>query len=305
MTHILTGNQRPEGPTAVTVGSFDGVHLGHRFLFDRLTQQARQQNLKSLVFTFDPHPLQVLRPEQPLKLLTTRREKEFLLAGLDLDYTYFQHFDKPFAALNGADFLRMLTRDFGMKYLLTGHDHRFGSDGMRRLDEIRHLGEQMGFKVQTADVFESEGKPVNSTRIRGLLSEGQIRAANRLLGYDYLLSGTVVHGSRFGRRIGFPTANIQPENDAKLIPPDGVYAVQSYIDGRLTSGVMNIGTRPTVNGKHRQIEIHFPGFEDDLYGRFLLTHTVDFIRAEQKFNSPEALARQIDRDIAQMREVLD
>ena len=304
MTQILTGTQRPEGPVAVTVGSFDGVHTGHRFLFDLLETEARARGLESLVFTFDPHPLQVIGPEQAPPLLTTRTEKEFLLKQTAVDYVYFQTFDKAFAALTGKDFLQWLSKEFGMKFLLLGHDHRFGSDRMSSRDEIRALGQKLGFDVGTAGVMEIDGQAVNSTRIRRLLSEGQIRAANRLLGYNYLLSGTVVHGSRFGRRIGYPTANIRPEDAAKLIPPDGVYAVRSLIEGRWTAGVMNIGTRPTVDGRQHQIEIHFPDYQGDLYDRFLFTQVVDFIRPEQKFDGPEKLARQIKRDIERMREVL-
>ena len=303
MPRFIRHPKEIEGETAIVAGSFDGIHLGHRYLIDRTVQVADTHGLLSLLITFDPHPAHILLPpEKRPPLLTTRSEKKFLLQSTPLDDVYFHPFDPSFAAMSGREYLRYLKNRFGMACLILGYDHKFGSDRLGDVALIRKIGEAYGFRVMQAGVYEWEGIKVSSSVIRHLIREGAIRRANRLLGYHYLLSGTVVHGSRFGRRIGFPTANIQPENPMKLIPPPGVYYVKTLVENQWHKAVMNIGNRPTVDGGRRQIEIHIPGFEGNLYGKHLYSGIIDYLRPEIKFENIENLRRQIASDIEQIKQ---
>ncbi|NPA46148.1 MAG: bifunctional riboflavin kinase/FAD synthetase [Chlorobi bacterium] len=288
--------------TAVTAGSFDGIHRGHRYLIDLTRDAALRHRLKSLIITFDPHPALVLRPQEAPPLLTVRPEKEFLLKRTGADYIYFQKFDKDFARLTAEAYLHYLYERFGMRLLVLGYDHRFGSDRLGDYEKIKEIGRRKGFEVIRAKAYRYKGKMVSSSLIRQYISNAKIRRANELLGYDYMLWGQVVHGSRFGRKIGFPTANLRPLSPHKLIPPPGVYDVRTEIEGKMRKAVMNIGMRPTLDGKHRQIEVHIPGFSGDLYGKCLHVNMIDFLRPEKKFASVEELKNQILRDI---RTVMD
>ena len=301
MPRLLRQNGRPDAPTAVVAGSFDGIHRGHRFLIDRTVESATQRGLQSLLITFDPHPLEVLRPQAAPRLLTTCHEKLHLLRQTSLDYLYFKKFDRDFASLTARQYLEWLRDTFAMRLLVVGYDHRFGSDRLSDHETLRRLGEKLGFDVLFVPPFRLDGRTVSSSLIRELVAGGRMRQANRFLGYPYLLFGRVVRGSRFGRKIGFPTANIRPESARKLLPPSGVYYVQVLLDGRWQKAVMNIGVRPTVEGTYRQIEVHIPDFEGDLYGRMLKTRILDFLRPERKFDSIEALRAQIALDVETVR----
>ncbi|NPA43321.1 MAG: bifunctional riboflavin kinase/FAD synthetase [Chlorobi bacterium] len=294
----------PPGPKVISVGAFDGIHRGHRFVIERMAEERARTGFASLLFTFDPHPRQVFRGKRQFKLLTVKPEKIQLLAPMPLDYVVFHPFDRDFAAMTGADFLRYLKEKYGLKILLLGYDHVFGSDRLADDDRIREIASALDVDVKRLPPVIIDDKPVSSTLIKQYLGEGRLEDANRLLGYPYLIKGKVVHGSRFGRRIGFPTANIRPVSEDKFIPAPGVYAVEAEWDGQPYPGVMNIGVRPTVDGTRLQLEVHLLDFEGDLYGQILDVYLRAYLRPELTFDSVDDLRVQIGRDIEQARRIL-
>jgi len=302
---IETLSWKPENPTVCTVGSFDGIHLGHRFLIENLIREARNEGAGSLLFTFDPHPKQVLQPDKPIRLLTVKPEKKFLLSEFSgLDYVLFYPFHKAFAAMTAGEFLRFLKENYRVRKLLLGFNHVFGSDRVSDDRLIQHWAAELGMDVKRLPAVEVDGIRVSSTEIKKRLANYDIPTANKLLGYPYMMMGEVVAGSRFGRKIGFPTANLSLPDPLKFIPPDGVYAVTAFVQDHLYKGVMNIGTRPTVDGKNKLIEVYLFDFEGDLYGHTLRVHIHAFLRKEQAFPSIEALKSQIIKDAQRAREVL-
>lgn len=296
---------QPDVPTVISVGSFDGIHAGHRMIIGKLTEEKQKLHAASLLFTFDPHPKKVLFPEEEVRLLTVKPEKKELLENFALDYVLFYPFNREFARMTGEEFLAFLKSHYRVKKLLLGYNHVFGSDRLADDKIIDKLARQYGFETERLPAVEVKGIPVSSTEIKRRLAAYDVRTANDLLGYDYMMFGKVVEGSKFGRKIGFPTANLQPLSEDKFIPPDGVYAVYVRWDKDKTGGVMNIGTRPTVDGSRRLIEVHLLDFEGDLYGDILKVHFVDFIRPERRFASVEALRRRIGEDILKARKILE
>lgn len=284
----------------VTIGTFDGVHLGHHKVLDTLKNIARQTGGESVVFTFYPHPRQVLTPEEHnLRLLTTLDEKveRFRMAGIDHLIVY--PFTKAFATLSYAEFVRqVLVGQIHTSSLVVGYDHRFGKNREGGFEYLQGCGRKYGFHVIKLDVLLMDEVNISSTRIRNYLESGDIRIANEYLGYRYELHGRVIEGRQLGRTIGFPTANIESSDVNKLIPGYGVYAVDTVIDGALYQGMLNIGTRPTFNqnADQRSIEVHLFDFSDTLYGREVTIIFHDKIRNEQKFPDKEALIKQLHKD---------
>ena len=283
-------------PAIATIGFFDGVHRGHQYLFEQLRLQAEQLNERALIFTFLQHPRSVLTHDCP-PLLNTLDERERLL-GRYGDVHFFDFAEvQPLTALQ---FLDYLSDRWKVRHLLMGYNHHFGSDGRLTTDEYTALANQVGIRILRAEPFAEGNIRPSSTRIRNLLAEGNITEANRLLGYDYTLSGRVVHGRMIGRRIGFPTANLMPD-PAKLIPAPGVYVAQvSNLTSNSANALVNIGTNPTVGNTHQTIEVHIPNFTGDLYNQTLTLRFTRRLRAEQRFDSLDALHDQIARDLASL-----
>ena len=279
-----------------TIGFFDGVHRGHRFLFAQLQEQARQHDLSPVIYTFKQHPKLILTGQSPA-MLTTMDERLRLLETFAqvsaLDFASVQH-------LTAEQFMRYLFVEEDVRILLMGYDHSFGSDRLKGFSEYEKIARKIGLRVLRAHECLVDGLDVSSTRIRKLLNEGNIHQANRLLGYTYTLKGLVEHGNGIGNQIGFPTANISLSNNKKL-PMSGVYAACVKIDEVSYKAVVNIGTNPTVGNERLTVEVHILDYQDDLYGCEIEVAFVDFIREERKFDSLQALQEQIAKDVASLK----
>ncbi len=284
----------------VTIGSFDGLHKGHMSILKQLVEEASQKGLKSLVFTFDPHPRTVLSQGAPLQLLSTLEEKKNNLEQLGIDYLVIFPFDLEFSRLSARDFVTtILVKGLHTKKIIIGYDHRFGRNRNADIDDLIEFGREFNFEVQQIQAKQIDAISISSTKIRNALQEGSISTANSYLGYHYSLSGTVVKGNQLGRTLGYPTANIQVDESLKLIPYQGVYIAKSTIDNEEVYGMMNIGTKPTVDGKVQSIEIHYFNFEQNLYDRSLKIELLHRLRDEQKFETIKQLEEQLQIDKAQ------
>jgi len=293
----------------LTVGSFDGVHLGHRKVINRLNEIARERNGESVIFTFAPHPRLVLNPsEDSLRLLTTMDEKIELLEQAGVQHLIIYPFTKPFAELTYTDFVRgILVDQLHVDSLVVGYDHKFGKDRKGDFEMLKGLALAFNFNLEKLDVLLSDNINVSSTQIRNALQDGNLTKANRYLGYTFRLHGTVVEGQKLGRRIQFPTANIESSDIHKIIPGFGVYAVQVKINNELHQGMLNIGTRPTIdkNADHRSIEVHIFNFNKDIYHKQLEIKFVTKIREEQKFASIDELKTQLEKDKTTVLDILN
>lgn len=283
--------------TIVTLGTFDGVHIGHQKILEKVTQKKEAKDYESLVLTFFPHPRMVLEGQSDVKLLNTLSEKIELLKKNGLDNLVIHPFDEKFSQLTAHDFVKtVLVDQFHIQKIIIGHDHRFGKNRTANIDDLIAYGKQYDFEVEQISVQEIEAVSVSSTKIRKALYAGNMELANRFLGYDYFLTGIVQKGKQFGRTIGFPTANLKIEENYKLIPRNGVYIVKSILDQETIYGIMNIGFNPTVEGQDLSIEIHFLDYNADLYGQEISVSLLQFIRSEQKFQSILLLKAQLESD---------
>lgn len=281
----------------VTIGTFDGVHIGHQKIIEKLTQKAKNLDCESLVLTFFPHPRMVLQGDSDIKLLNTIDEKALLLEKAGVDNLIIHPFDQAFSRLTAEEFVsKVLVDAFHVKKIIIGHDHRFGRNRTATINDLELFGKQFDFEVEQISVQEINEVAVSSTKIRTALESGNVALANTYLGYEYLLSGIVILGKQLGRTIGFPTANIQIQESYKLIPKQGVYIVKSSISGNVVYGMMNIGFNPTVNGTKLSVEVHFLDFDSDLYDKTLVISVLERIREEQKFESIDDLKKQLKRD---------
>ena len=283
--------------TIVTLGTFDGVHLGHAAILKKLTQNTQNGIFESTVLTFFPHPRMVLQGKSDLKLLNTINEKIDLLEKIGIDNLIIHPFDEKFAELNAEEFVStILVNQLRVQKIIIGYDHRFGKNRTANIDDLINFGTQYGFEVEQISAQEIDEISISSTKIRTALEEGDIQLANEYLGYRYFLSGTVVKGKQLGRTIGFPTANISLEEDYKLVPQNGVYVVRAEIDGKTIYGMMNIGFNPTVQGKKKTIEVHLFDFDSDIYNCKIQVSILQRIRSEKKFESVEVLKDQLKKD---------
>lgn len=283
--------------TIVTLGTFDGVHIGHKKIIEKLLHNAEISNCESLILTFFPHPRMVLQEKSEIRLLNTLEEKTQLLQKTGLDNLIIHPFDEAFSRLTAEEFvLEILVKKFNIHKIIIGHDHRFGRNRTADINDLIIFGAQYGFEVEQISAQEIDEVSVSSTKIRNALHDGQIKLANQYLGYDYFLSGTVVEGKKLGRTIGYPTANIKISEDYKLLPKIGVYAVKTTLFGKTVFGMMNVGNNPTVGGTQLSIEVNFFDFEGDLYGQDLEIAIVEFLRDEQKFGSLDLLKAQLAED---------
>lgn len=283
--------------TVVTIGTFDGVHIGHKKIIQKLVANAKANHLRSTILTFFPHPRMVLQQDSDLKLLNTLDEKMEILAGTGLDQLVIHPFTKEFSRLTaGAYVSEVLVDALKAKKVIIGYDHRFGRNRTATFDDLKAFGERHGFEVEQITVEEVDEVSVSSTKIRKALKAGDVATANRYLGYDYMLSGTITRGRALGRQMEFPTANVSIEESYKLIPKNGVYVVKSTLEGREVFGMMNIGYNPTVNGEKQSIEVHFFDFNEDLYDKEVRVSLLHRLRDEKRFDSIEELKAQLHRD---------
>lgn len=283
--------------TVVTIGTFDGVHLGHQKILGHVTESAQALDCQSLVLTFFPHPRMVLQEDSDMKQLNTLQEKIDLLDKLGIDNLVIHPFNKEFSRLTAEEFVKdVLVEVFNVKKIIIGYDHRFGRNRTANIDDLISFGETYGFEVEQISAEELNEVSISSTKIRTALLDGDIELANDYLGYDYTLTGIVSKGKQLGRTIGYPTANIKVEESYKLIPSNGVYIAKSMIGNKLVYGMMNIGNRPTVDGTSQTIEINFFDFEQDLYHKTITVSLLKRMRDEQKFDSVDALKTQLGID---------
>jgi len=287
-----------------TIGFFDGVHLGHRFLINHVRQLAEAQNMASMVVTFGTHPRQVVHPEYVPHLLSTPEEKQLLLKRTGVDQVMVLNFDQNMAALTAREFMqRVLKQRLNVAQLVIGYDNKFGHNREEGFEDYCQHGHELGISVVEAPQFAPSGAHISSSAIRHNLAEGRIVQANALLGYTYSLGGKVVPGFQEGRKMGFPTANLLVDNPQKLLPQNGVYATTVELEGyeHPLKGMTNIGIRPTFNGKGITIETNILDFSADIYGRNMRVAFVERIRDELKFNSIEELKAKMKQDEALAR----
>ena len=292
--------------TILTIGTFDGVHLGHQKVLERLTNSAKENNLESTVLTFFPHPRTILNPNKPLKLINSVKEKTELLNRSKVDNLIIHPFDKNFSELDPEKYVvEILVKKLKAKIILIGYDHKFGKNRTADITDLKIYGKKYGFKVIEIKAEEISNIAISSTKIRKAISEGNISTVKKYLGYDFSLSGKIVHGKSIGRTLGFPTANIEVKEEYKLLPKNGVYLIQSVINHNKYFGMMNIGIKPTIKESSKTIEVNFFDFEGDLYHKNIEVNIKKFIRDEIKFDSLELLKSQILKDKINCNSIID
>ena len=312
---------QPEGRYAATIGTFDGIHLGHRSVVSQLRAAASERGLQSMVVTFEHHPRQVLQPEWKPTLLTTLDEKVELFAQMGIDTLVILRFDLEMSKLSSRQFMeQVLKRDLGVRLLLMGYDNHFGNDHSTVFDDYVAYGRETGIEVVCGEPTDVNGLRASSTLVRSMLNEGHVAQAALCLGRLYSLTGRVVHGEQIGRQLGFPTANILPDDPLRLIPAPGVYAVRIEVlkdsssptvtqsspipEGTILQGMMNIGTRPTFDGRQMTLEAHIFHFTGNLYDRRITVFFVERLRDEHSFASPQDLVSQMQRDAISAQAIL-
>lgn len=286
--------------SVITIGTFDGVHVGHQQIIHRLVDTARKNDLQALVLTFFPHPRMVIQNDANIKLINTIDEKAKQLEQLGVDHLVVKEFTKSFSRLTALEYVRdILVNKLKVKHIIVGYDHHFGRNRTANINELKEFGAFYDFEVTEIEPQEVDDVAVSSTKIRSAILEGKIPTANKFLGYNFMLNGTVIKGKGLGKTLDFPTANIQIEAAYKLIPKHGVYVVKSQIKGVEVFGMMNIGKNPTVSeGNQTKIEVHFFDFSANLYGAVLKIELLDYLRSEIKFPNIEALKLQLEKDKA-------
>lgn len=296
----------PSFPSLVaTIGCFDGMHRGHNYLINQVCSEAEQKGMKSALITFPIHPRQVIQTEYCPELLTCLPQKMEQMRQQRADYCILLSFTHELSLLSAREFMQLLRDKFHVQALLIGYDHRFGHNRSECFEDYVRYGAELGMEVIQAKALMEDGVSISSSIIRDLLKKGEVAKANHYLGYRYYLDGIVVDGYKVGRKLGFPTANLQPSCSEKLLPAHGVYAVHVYIDNRCYAGMLNIGHRPTLNnGDNVSIEVNILHFSDNIYQRQLKVEFVQYIRPERKFDSTEALVQQIETDREQVERLL-
>ena len=281
----------------MTIGTFDGVHIGHQKVLSKLVNSAKKNSASSVLLTFFPHPRMVLQKDSHIKLINTIEERIELLRKTGLDALVVHEFTEDFAEKTALDFVKnVLVDHLKISNLIIGYDHRFGKNREGNFDQLTEYGKTFGFKVNKISQQEIDHITISSTKIREAIELGNIEEANRYLGYYFMLTGEIVKGKNLGEKIGFPTANLFIEETYKLLPKTGSYIVKSEIENQTVYGMMNIGYNPTVKGKKQTIEIHFFNFNKDLYGKKIQIDVLKFLREEQKFASVEDLKNQLEID---------
>ena len=281
----------------VTIGTFDGVHLGHQQILEQLINTSQQSKLKSVLLTFFPHPRMVLQPDISMRLIQTIEEREKALRKTGLDYLLIHPFSEKFSRLSADDYVKqILVKKLNVRKVVVGYDHRFGRNRTASLEDMYNYGDIYDFEVIEIDAKKIKSTAVSSTKIRKAIDQGDIELANSYLGDPFTLEGVVVHGDKRGRQLSYPTANIELQSKHKIIPKQGVYLIQSDIDNQVVYGMMNIDTKPTFDTTNPSIEVHFFDWYDDLYDQTLQVKLLKWVREEQKFDSVEELQAQIHVD---------
>ena len=287
----------PNKDSVVTIGTFDGVHVGHQKIINKLVKIAKKEDLHAAILTFFPHPRMVLQSDSNIKLINTIDEKSEILQSFGVDNLVIHEFTREFSRLTALEFVRdVLVDKLHVKHLIVGYDHRFGRNRSANIEDLREFGETYNFKITEISAKEIDEVAVSSTKIRNSLIEGDIQLANTYLGYNFLLTGKVIKGKSLGSKIGFPTANIEIKQQYKLIPKKGSYVVKVYVKESVVHGMMNIGENPTIEGKGSSIEVHLFDFNDDIYDQCVKIELLDRLRDEQKFNSVKDLKYQLQKD---------
>lgn len=283
--------------TVITIGTFDGVHIGHQKIIKRLIEVGKTKGLTPTILTFFPHPRMVLQKDADIKLINTLSEKKQILKQFGLDNLVVEKFTQEFSRLTAEEFVKtILVKQLNVKYIIIGYDHHFGRNRSANIEDLKKFGKQYNFEVEEITAQDINDVAVSSTKIRTALLEGNIKTANSYLGYPFTISGTVVKGKGLGKTINFPTANIVINENYKLIPKQGVYVVKSTINDEIVYGMMNIGTNPTVNGTCQTIEAHFFNFKTDIYNKIVTIELLERLRDEEKFESVNALKQQLLKD---------
>ncbi|MCZ8228931.1 bifunctional riboflavin kinase/FAD synthetase [Flavobacterium sp.] len=291
--------------TILTLGTFDGVHFGHKTILNKVTQSTLHGTYESVVLTFFPHPRMVLQEKSDIKLLNTIAEKIELLEQLGIENLVIHPFDTTFSKLTAEEFVRdILVNRFNIQKIIIGYDHRFGRNRTANINDLITYGKIYNFEVEQITAQEINAISVSSTKIRNAILEGDLTLAATYLGYPYPISGKVVKGKQLGRTIGFPTANIAIAEDFKLIPKNGVYVVKSHINHQTIYGMMNIGFNPTVGGEKQSIEVHFLDFDKDVYHRELTISILHRLRWEHKFQTIDLLKAQLAQDESDSRDYI-
>jgi riboflavin kinase / FMN adenylyltransferase len=295
-----------EKNAVVTVGSFDGLHIGHFKIINELKKIGREINGHSVLLTFEPHPRQVIWHDADFKILTSFEEKKTILENSGIDHLVVQNFTRAFSQMTSDEFIKKILVDIlGVSHIVVGHDHKFGKDRLGDTDKLKELGKKFGFDVISVPAEKIGGEIIGSTAIRSALADGNIDKANLFFGRNYSFCGIVVKGSQRGRTLGFPTANIKLDDPAKAIPKRGVYAVTCTCEGQRLKGIMNIGMRPTFEDKTELIiEVHLFNFNKDIYGENLSVDFIKRLRDEKKFVSKDELIHQIELDKNAALEIL-
>lgn len=295
--HSIDEFQKVKG-AVVTTGTFDGVHVGHRKIINRLNEIAEKVGGESVLLTFHPHPRMVLFPDDHgLELITTMHEKIQLLREAGIQNLIIHPFTREFSRTTSLDFIReILVEKIGTKVLVIGYDHHFGRNREGSFEHLKESGPLYGFDVEEISVQDVDDVAVSSTKIRRALQEGDVETANKYLAHPFQLTGTVIHGDKLGRKIGFPTANIQVSDKTKVILANGVYACYVLLNGNKFKGMLNIGTRPTVDGKSCRIEVHILNYGQDFYGETITLEIMSRIRDEKKFETVEQLSARLAID---------
>ena len=302
------GVPRDDRGTVVTIGTFDGIHRGHWEVFSEIRRRAEVSDRRSLLVTFHPHPLTIIKPDLAPLMLTTPIEKKEILAESGLDYAVFLSFTPVLARYTPRRFVEeILVGRIGLSELVVGYDHHFGRGRAGDVDTLRILGQELGFDVDVVEPVETNGTPISSTQIRKALLSGDMVSASEALGRPYSLRGLVVRGDQRGRALGFPTANLDVRaggEGSKLIPPPGIYAVRGIVRSGTYDGALHLGPRPTFRGSPPTIELHLFDFHEDVYGEEVRVDFVSYLREIEPFQSSEALIRQMREDVNQARKVL-
>ncbi|MEQ8525671.1 bifunctional riboflavin kinase/FAD synthetase [Gracilimonas sp.] len=293
--------------TVVTVGTFDGVHQGHRALMETVVKKANDRDARSVVVTFDPHPREIINPGKGgIKLLTTLKERAEILEDLGVDILLVIPFDRDFSLLTSEEFVRdIIHQKVGVSEFVIGYDHHFGRDRKGTIDTLKELGQELGFETYVVSKQEMGEVTISSTVIRNTLAEeGDVKQAAEYLNRHYLLNGIVMHGDERGRTIGYPTANLKPEHENKVIPRNGVYAVKVRVADEWFGGMMNIGVRPTFGEDQRTLEVNIFDFDREIYGDTIQVRFIDRIRDEKKFSGIEELKLQLGSDKSTALQIL-
>ena len=286
-----------EKESILTIGTFDGVHIGHNKILTKLVEESKKNNLSSLIMTFFPHPRMVLQKSQEIKMIDTIDEKIHLFEKTGVDNLIIQPFDKNFSKIRAKEFVEeILVKKLKIKHIIIGYDHRFGKDREASVDDLKKFGLNYMFTVEEIAAQEIHSIAISSTKIRNAILKGEIKKCNEYLGRNFMLTGEVVHGDGLGKKINFPTANIEIPETYKIIPKNGVYLVKAIINSEIYFGMMNIGVRPTIGGKNKSLEIHFFNFKDNIYNKTISVEIICKIRDEEEFSSIDELKIQLKKD---------